>query len=55
MKILFNDYTTEYRTIRINKRQNILNLEFSKEPLEITLDPDNWLPARIQYIKNGSE
>lgn len=55
MKILFNDHTTEYRTIRINKRQNILNLEFSKEPLEITLDPDNWLPARIQYIKNGSE
>jgi aminopeptidase N len=55
VKILFNDQTTVNKTFRINKRQNILSLELSKEPLEITLDPDNWLPAKIQYLKNGSE
>ena len=55
IKILFDDQTSEYRTFRINKRQSILNIVLNKKPVEITLDPDNWLPARIQYIKNGSE
>jgi aminopeptidase N len=55
IEILFKDGTTENRTIRINKRQNKFNYEFSKEPAELTADPDNWLPARIQMIKNGGE
>jgi hypothetical protein len=55
IEILFKDGTTECRTMRINKRQNKFNFEFGKEPAELTADPDNWLPARIQMIKNGSE
>jgi aminopeptidase N len=55
LKISFNDQTSEDTTIRINKRQNIINLKFSREPVKFTLDPGNWLPVRIQYEKNGSE
>jgi aminopeptidase N len=55
VKILFSGQTTRDTTIRINKRQNTINLEFSTEPVEFTLDPDNWLPVRIQLEKNGSE
>ena len=55
LKILYSDKTTGLKTFIIDKRQNTIKLELSKEPVELTLDPDNWLPARIQNGKNGSE
>jgi aminopeptidase N len=55
VKVVFGDSTSVTKTFRIDKRQNVLNLVFNKEPVEVNLDPDNWLCARIHYLKNGSE
>jgi aminopeptidase N len=55
IKVSFSDGTTEYRTVLINKRQNVLNFSFGREPVEITPDPDNWLLVSIHYLKNGGE
>ncbi len=55
VKILFKDQTAAYKTFNVDKRQKKILFEVTKEPLEITLDPNNWLLAKIQYQKNGSE
>lgn len=55
IRIVFNDTTSVNKTIRIDKRQTILNLVLDKEPSDVIIDPDNWLCARIHLSKNGSE
>lgn len=45
VKIKFDDGSTESRIVEIDKRENEIELTFSKNPMSITLDPNNWLLA----------
>jgi len=55
VKIQFSDRTAEYKTFLINSRQKTIEIKTDKEPVEIMLDPDNWLLAKIQLEKNSTE
>ncbi len=55
VKVQFNDRTSSVKTFQIDSRQKQLEVEFDKEPVGITLDPDNWLLAKIQLEKNSAE
>ena len=45
VKIKFDDGSTESRIVKIDKRENEIELTFSKNPTAVTLDPNNWLLA----------
>ncbi len=55
VKFQFNDMTSMVKTFRIDSRQKLLEISFGKKPDGITLDPGNWLLAKIQPEKNSAE
>ncbi len=55
VKILFKDGGSALKVFRINKRHEKLEVNVPKEPAAITLDPNNWILAKIQHVKNGTE
>ncbi len=55
VKIRLKDQSIIYKTFYVDARQKIIEFNLSKEPLEIILDPNNWLLAKINGEKNSSE
>ncbi len=55
VKFQFNDRTNTVKTFQIDSRQKQIKIEFDKEPVGISLDPNNWLLAKIQLEKNSAE
>ena len=55
IKIRLKDQSIIYKTFEVNSRQKNVEFELQKEPLQITLDPNNWLLAKIKSEKNSSE
>ena len=55
VKIQFADQSTVIKTFRVDERQKTLTFKVEKKPIEVSLDPDNWLLAETQKVRQSSE
>jgi len=55
IKVKFLDQSSITKTFNIDKRQNTIEIDLDKQPAGISLDPDNWLLAEIQKVRQSSE
>ncbi len=55
VEVVFNDHTSMLKTFYVDKRQKNFNIETTKKPINIRLDPNNWLLAKIKPAGKSSE
>ena len=55
VKIQFADHSSIIKTFQVDKRQKTIEFKVEKKPIEINLDPGNWLLAEIQKNRQSSE
>ena len=55
VKIQYTDKSSIVKTFQIDERQKTIKFKLDKNPVDISLDPENWLLAQIQKVRQSSE
>ncbi len=55
VKVQFADESSFFKTFRVDERQKTITFKTKKRPVEVSLDPNNWLLAEIQKVQQSSE